>query len=257
MRDPATGGSREVTAGLPAGALQESGAGGEPDTRPTCWTCRRPESCCLCSRMVPQVTRTRFVILMHPKEARHTRANTGRLTHLCLPASSLHTGVDFSEDSSVQDLVRNPGVLPVLLYPSKNALSAGPELAARLADPAGGSTRTLLVIVLDATWSCARTLYRSNPWLHDLPCVAIHPDHPSRYRIKRQPDLHCLSTMEAVARLLEELHGEGLEDPVDVPMFHEVFEAMQAPHLAHTEHGTRQRRTEGLRLPSPLRTRQA
>jgi DTW domain-containing protein YfiP len=36
------------------------------------------------------VTRTRFVFLMHPKEFKKERANTGRLTHLCLAESVIH-----------------------------------------------------------------------------------------------------------------------------------------------------------------------
>ncbi len=32
-------------------------------------------------------TRTRFVFLMHPKEYKHEKAATGRLTHLCLRRS--------------------------------------------------------------------------------------------------------------------------------------------------------------------------
>ena len=42
-------------------------------------------------------TRTKFVILMHPYEHKRVKANTGRLTHLCLADSELHLGIGFDE----------------------------------------------------------------------------------------------------------------------------------------------------------------
>ena len=51
-------------------------------------------------------TRTKFVILMHPYEFKRIKANTGRLTHLCLADSELHVGESFDDHAAVQARAR-------------------------------------------------------------------------------------------------------------------------------------------------------
>ena len=43
--------------------------------------------------------------MMHPKEFKHEKAGTGRLTHLCLANSELHMGIGFDNDAAVQTLI--------------------------------------------------------------------------------------------------------------------------------------------------------
>src|SRR5690606_19710680 len=65
----------------------------------------------------------------------------------------------------------------------------------------------------DGTWNHAKRLWRANPWLEDLPHVRINPAEPSRYRIRREPERHCLSTLEAVIAALRAIEPdlEGLD----------------------------------------------
>lgn len=161
-------------------------------------------------------TSTRFVFLMHPKEYKQEKAATGRLTHLCLANSELHVGVGFDEHTAVQSLLRDPQFFPVLLYPGPDArnLSAGGLAPAEL----GG--RTLLVFLLDATWSCARKMLRLSPGLGRLPRIGFTPSGPSRFVIKQQPQAGCLSTLEAVHGTLAALEPAGLDrypDPTQLP----------------------------------------
>ncbi len=37
------------------------------------------------------------------------------------------------------------------------------------------------------------------PWLAELPRYRLEQSAPSRYRIRQQPDIHALSTLEAIA----------------------------------------------------------
>ncbi len=53
-------------------------------------------------------TRTKFVILMHPYEFKRIKANTGRLTHICLPDSELFVGESFDTHEDVQALINDP-----------------------------------------------------------------------------------------------------------------------------------------------------
>ena len=51
-------------------------------SRDTCYRCFWPQALCWCPSITPMATRTRFVFLMHPKEFKKERANTGRLTRI-------------------------------------------------------------------------------------------------------------------------------------------------------------------------------
>ena len=66
--------------------------------------------------------RTRFLVLMHPKEFKEEKAGTGRLTHLCLTESEIQVGVAFDEHELVQDILRDPRYVPFLLYPGTGAV---------------------------------------------------------------------------------------------------------------------------------------
>lgn len=152
-------------------------------------------------------TRTRFVFLMHPKEYKYEKAGTGRLTHLCLPNSEIQMGIEFDQHPAVQALLRDPTNCPVLLYPGENArnLSEG-EL-----QPAELGPRQLVVLFLDATWSCARKMLKLSPSLQRLPRIMFTPTSLSRYVIKQQPQDGCLSTLEATHELLLALERAGFD----------------------------------------------
>jgi len=176
-------------------------------SRPTCYRCFWPQALCWCGSVTPMPTRTRFVLLMHPKEFKQEKAGTGRLTHLCLADSEIHMGIGFDEHEAVQALIRDPRHLPVLLYPGEQArnLSRG-ELS-----PADLGGRRLVVFLLDATWACARKMLRLSPSLQRLPRIMITPSAPSRFVIKQQPQEGCLSTLEAVHEVLGALERSGLD----------------------------------------------
>lgn len=176
-------------------------------SRETCYRCFWPKPLCWCPSIQPMAVRTKFVFLMHPKEFKQEKANTGRLTHLCLRDSEIHMGIGFDKQEEVQALIADPANYPVLLYPGPRArnLSTGEFTAADL----GG--RRLVVFLLDATWSCARKMLRLSPSLQRLPRIMFTPEQRSRYVIKQQPQEGCLSTLEATHELLLVLERAGLD----------------------------------------------
>lgn len=153
-------------------------------------------------------TRTRFVFLMHPKEYKQEKAATGRLTHLCLSHSEVRVGIGFDGDEEVQAILRDPENFPVLLYPGAEArnLSTGGLTAADI------GSRRLVVLLIDATWACARKMLRVSPSLQHLPRVVFNASAPSRYVIKQQPQEGCLSTLEATHEVLVALARCGLDE---------------------------------------------
>ena len=152
-------------------------------------------------------TRTQFVFLMHPKEFKHEKAATGRLTHLCLANSEIHCGIAFDRDETVQALIADPANFPVLLYPGREAMN----LSHRQLQPAQLGGRRLVVFLIDATWALGRKMLRLSPTLQRLPRVMFTPSAPSRYVIKQQPHEGCLSTLEATHELLMALTAAGLD----------------------------------------------
>lgn len=191
--------------------------------RVMCYRCYWPQPLCWCGSLRPMPTRTRFVFLMHPKEARQEKAGTGRLTHLCLPNSELQVGVGFDDHEEVQALIRDPALHCVLLYPGPAArnLSRG-ELA-----PADYAGKQLVVLLLDATWACARKMLRLSPTLQALPRIMFTPTAPSRFIIKQQPQEGCLSTLEATHETLLALARSGLDTYAEPAQLLEVFDRMQ------------------------------
>ncbi len=173
-------------------------------------------------------TRTRIVLLMHPKEFKQEKAGTGRLTHLCLAHSEIHVGVEFDNHAAVQALIRDPLNFPVLLYPGPQAKNLS-ENGLTEADLAG---RRLVVFLLDATWACARKMLRLSPSLQRLPRIMFTPTTAvSRYVIKQQPQAGCLSTLEAVHELLLALQNSGLDAYPLPDQLLDVFARMQTFQL--------------------------
>ena len=203
-------------------------------SRVTCYRCFWPEPLCWCRSITPMATRTRFVFLMHPKEFKHEKAATGRLTHLCLSHSRIISGVGFDGDEEVQALIRDPANFPVLLYPGREAVNLSPPEVppangenplARFRETLG--TRTLTVFLLDATWALGRKMLRLSPSLQALPRVMFTPSAPSRYIIKQQPHPSCLSTLEATHELLLALQKAGLDDYPLPDQLLALFQRMQ------------------------------
>jgi DTW domain-containing protein YfiP len=196
--------------------------------RVMCYRCFWPQALCWCASLRPMATRTRFVFLMHPKEFKEEKAGTGRLTHLCLPNSEIHMGTGFDGDESVQVLINDPKNYPVLLYPGKDAVNLSTASELQLSGlRSQASKKTLVVFLLDATWSGARKMLRLSPSLQRLPRIMFTPSAPSRYIIKQQPVEGCLSTLEAVHELLAVLERTGLDRYEDPAQLLGVFQRMQ------------------------------
>ena len=162
--------------------------------RQICSRCHRPASACWCVGLVPVETATRVVFLQHPRESR-VAIGTARIAHLGLQRSELHEGIAFGGHPRIEELLAQPGT--ALLFPGPGAVS--PET---LVVP----PKTLLVI--DGTWPQARKMMALNPSLAGLPRIGFMPRRPGNYRIRREPDRHCVATVEAVVEVLSVFERE-------------------------------------------------
>lgn len=197
-----------------------------PSMSSKCYRCFRPESSCYCRYITPVDTGIKFVILMHPKEAFKQKTGTGRLTHLSLIDSEIIIGIDFTNNARLNDLISGQGEFaryyPVVLYPAKDAwYSDTPSFR----DTIGN--RTLLVIVVDATWFFAHKMVTLSKNIHGLPKLSFRSEYRSQFIIKQQPAPQCLSTIESSYYLIEELKAAGIAKPAaDVSGMMSVFHRM-------------------------------
>jgi DTW domain-containing protein YfiP len=179
--------------------------------RATCLRCLRPQSVCYCAALTSIDTATRVVILQHPRE-RRMPIGTARMARLCLPNASIHVGVRWDDDPALADAVSDPTRPPILLYPGEGARDV-------LAEPPAGP---VTLIVIDGTWTQARSVVRDNPALQSLPRYAFTAPEPSHYGdVRREPSVECVSTIEALMYVLGALEGDA-----------ERFRALLAPMRA-------------------------
>src|SRR5262249_43954873 len=141
-------------------------------------------------------TATRVVILQHPRE-RDMPIGTARMASLCLPRAELRVGVRWTGEM-LAGAIGDPARPPILLYP-------GPGARDILRDPPRGP---VTLIVVDGTWSQARTVVRDNPVLQALPRYAFATPELSHYRIRREPRAEYVSTIEALMHVLGALEGD-------------------------------------------------
>lgn len=171
--------------------------------RPTCPTCLRAQSTCICHWIAPVVPQAALLVLLHPLEVGNAK-NSGRLLHLSVAGSGLAVGEAF--DSEVLDgLLHADGRTPVLLYPQTPDDQNLPPTPALPSLPAS----MLRLVVLDATWRKSRKMLYLNPALQRLPRLALFDVAPSNYRIRKAHAPHQLSSLEAAAQALGQLEGDG------------------------------------------------
>ncbi|HEY7167898.1 MAG TPA: tRNA-uridine aminocarboxypropyltransferase [Candidatus Binatia bacterium] len=168
--------------------------------RQPCPHCRRPPQTCYCAHVRPFASDPRFIILIHPNEARHP-FGTGRMAHLCLANSLLIEGIDFSAHHELQSILDDPANFPVLLYPGTSSVNVSqlpPD--ARLSFVPRG--KKLVIIVPDGTWRTSRKMIHRSQNLRDLPRVSIDAPAHSNYRIRKQPRPGLYCTVEAIQRVI-------------------------------------------------------
>jgi DTW domain-containing protein len=170
-----------------------------PTARALCPSCRRPPKVCYCAALPRLTTTTRVVILQHPRE-RDMPIGTARMASLCLAGSSLHVGMRWDGDAALAALLGDPARPPILLYPAAEAKDI-------LAEPPQGP---VTLVVVDGTWSQAKTVVRDNAILRSLPRYAFRAPEPSQYRIRREPSDEVVSTIEALMYVLGALEQDAL-----------------------------------------------
>jgi len=175
-----------------------------------CWRCHWIEERCWCPIIEPFHTRTRFVILMHPKEARKERVGTGRICKATLIDSEIHVGVDFTRHAEVNAILADPANDCRVLYPGSASLNISRDDVSPL-ERSRASGKTLVLFLIDGTWQCAKKMITLSLNIRSLPRISFTPARESIFEIKEQPAAYCLSTLESIHFYLDEADRRGLE----------------------------------------------
>jgi DTW domain-containing protein YfiP len=216
--------------------------------RAICERCRRPSDGCYCAHITPVDTRTRLVLLQHPRE-RYVAIGTAHMASLCLTNSELHIGIDWSRSEPLGRALSNPERPPILLYPGEGAIDITKS------PPPGPVT----LVVVDGTWSQTKKVVRTNPVLAALPRYAFVPPQPSEYRIRKEPDDASVATIEALVHALTALEGEATRFSTLLAPFRAMIDFQLAceerSRGAQSRHSQRRARVRRMRVPRVLSER--
>lgn len=168
-----------------------------PTRRLKCSGCERPLSACWCAFVRPVSTPHRILVLQHPREAR-AAFGTVRILRQAISEVTIRVGINFTLDAAVAEALSYPTHQPVLLFPRRDA--APREMVVGIVP--------LTLVVIDGTWTQARSIMRVNRWLLDLPHYQLEPTRRSIYSLRSQPQAEYLSSLEAVAEVLSILQGD-------------------------------------------------
>ena len=168
----------------------------------------RPSSTCICKHISPFQTKTRFIILMHPKEYKKEKNGTGHMTKLQLENSEIIVGVDFTNNNRVNEILTKEKSCSFLLYPGKDNFNLSIRKSSEINSFMGNNPH---IFLLDGTWPCARKMLKLSKNLQKLKRVSFDNKIKSKFIIKQQPESLCLSTIESVYTVINLLKEGDLE----------------------------------------------
>lgn len=153
----------------------------------------------MCDRVVQFATRVRVLILQHPQE-RDVLLGSAQILEACLPKAQIVVGLSWRNlAAALNDETIDPRKWAVL-FPDRE--SEGDHVSTRKGAPLDAHDLEGIV-VLDGTWSKAKTLWWRNAWLNKMNRMTLSPEKPSIYgHLRKEPKRDYVSTLESVAHAL-------------------------------------------------------
>lgn len=180
-----------------------------------CADCLLARHACVCSWRPQVESQLGFCLIMHALEPLKP-TNTGRLIADCITDTHAFVWSRTSADPALLDLLQDPQWQPYVVFPAEYAQAGQPVVGSIGAD----CGKRPLLIIIDATWTQARKMFRKSPWLDGLPVLSLHTEQLSRYRLRRSTREEHLCTVEVATACLglagEIAAAEQLNDYFDV-----------------------------------------
>jgi DTW domain-containing protein len=186
------------------------------DPQAECPRCRMPRALCVCEGIAPIDNKVSLLILQHPQE-KDRELGTARLTALHFKNALLKIGLSWPSLGKILGRTTDPQRWAILYLGSLRAAALSPEREIVVVDKNGHAVdrqdAALAgiegIVLLDGSWSQAKTLWWRNGWMLKCKRVVLGPRRPSRYgKLRREPRRDGLSTIEAAAMLLARLEGK-------------------------------------------------
>jgi DTW domain-containing protein YfiP len=170
---------------------------------PRCPRCRVKPSHCLCAHQPQVESKAAVCLLMHDVEALKP-TNTGWLIADVVPETYAFGWQRTHVDPGLLALLADERFQPWVVFPGEFVEPAS-RVVNQVALPAG---KRPLFILLDATWTEARKMFRKSPYLDRFPVLSLAPEEISRYRLRRSRRDDHFCTAEVAAMCLG-LAGEA------------------------------------------------
>lgn len=222
---------------------------------PDCPRCGKPETLCVCQDIQPIDNKIALLILRHPQE-QDKALGTAQLTALHFKNAVFKTGLSWPSLTKALGRTADPkrwatlylgSADPALIAPGQSVLALDPKgnllpmQDMALSDIEG-------IIVLDGTWSQAKTLWWRNAWLLKSKRVVLAPSRPSLYgKLRREPRREGLSTLESVGMLLSRLENKPAIEAALTDTFSKLLDRyrenppLAAPSVSGAKGGPRRR----------------
>ncbi len=194
---------------------------------PPCQSCGRQPRYCVCEFASPIATKTKLLILQHPQEP-GVDIGTVPIITACFPDAIVRTGLSWAnlkkalgrEAENQRWGVLYLGSVHVENLPNDRSLFVVNKNGEPRPDQDEVLKRLEGFIVLDGTWSQAKTLWWRNAWLLKLPRLVLKPKRRSLYdRIRKEPRKGCLSTVETVGEVLTAIERRSdIQESLDKPL---------------------------------------
>lgn len=192
-----------------------------------CSACGRVYPYCVCECTTPVRCKTKLLILQHPQEP-GVDIGTAPILRASFPGSVLRTGLSWPNlKKALGEEVENRrwgvlylGSVRVEDLPKDRVLFAVDKKGVPLDDGERVIKSLEGIVVLDGTWSQAKTLWWRNAWLLKLSRLVIRSSRRSLYdKIRKEPRYGCLSTVETVGEVLSALEGrDDIQPLLDKPL---------------------------------------
>jgi tRNA-uridine aminocarboxypropyltransferase len=178
------------------------------------------------------------LVLQHPQEQREARA-TAAVAVAALARARLVAGLSWPNLGQALGRRADPRRWAVLYLGSARpaAVDDKREIAVigRAGKPLDHPEAVLRnldgIVLLDGTWSQAKTLWWRNPWLLKLHRLVLNPPRPARLgEVRREPRAEALSTIEAAALALRHLEaGSAAADALSAELERMLERARRPP----------------------------
>lgn len=175
-----------------------------------CPGCRVIPDYCLCAWRPRVAAQSAMCLLMHDVEPLKP-SNTGWLIADVIGETSAFSWSRTEVDPQLLALLADPQWQPYIVFPGE---FVAPERVVNQVARQDG--KRPLFILLDATWTEARKMFRKSPYLEHLPVLSLESEQLSRYKLRRSKRDDHFCTAEVAALCLELAEDTQAAQALDV-----------------------------------------